>query len=66
MIVGIPTEVKNNEFRVAMTPAGVHELVRNGHEVMIQKGAGAGSSISDTEFSAAGARIVEKADDVWG
>ena len=66
MIVGIPTEVKNNEFRVAMTPAGVHELVRNGHEVVIQKGAGAGSSISDTEFSAAGARIVEKADDVWG
>ncbi|HEX6326107.1 MAG TPA: alanine dehydrogenase [Jiangellaceae bacterium] len=66
MIVGIPTEVKNNEFRVAMTPAGVHELVRNGHEVVIQKGAGAGSSISDAEFSAAGARIVEKADDVWG
>ena len=66
MIVGIPTEVTNNEFRVALTPAGVHELVRNGHEVVIQKGAGAGSSISDAEFSAAGARIVEKADDVWG
>ncbi|HEX5994666.1 MAG TPA: alanine dehydrogenase [Jiangellales bacterium] len=66
MIVGVPTEVKNNEFRVAMTPAGVHELVRNGHEVVIQDGAGAGSSISDAEFAAAGARIVEQADDVWG
>jgi alanine dehydrogenase len=66
VIVGIPTEVKNNEFRVAMTPAGVHELVRNGHEVVIQQGAGAGSSIADIEFAAAGAQIVEKADDVWG
>jgi alanine dehydrogenase len=65
VIVGIPTEVKNNEFRVAMTPPGVHELVRNGHEVVIQQGAGAGSSIADTEFAAAGAQIVEKADDVW-
>ncbi|HEX6338665.1 MAG TPA: alanine dehydrogenase [Jiangellaceae bacterium] len=65
MIVGIPTEVKNNEFRVAMTPAGVHELVSNDHEVVIQQGAGAGSSISDGEFAAAGARIVETADGVW-
>ncbi|HEU4543995.1 MAG TPA: alanine dehydrogenase [Jiangellaceae bacterium] len=66
MLVGIPTEVKNNEFRVAMTPAGVHELVRNGHEVVIQQGAGVGSSISDAEYAAAGAQIADKADDVWG
>jgi alanine dehydrogenase len=65
-LVGIPTEIKNNEFRVAMTPAGVHELVRNGHEVVIQHGAGVGSSISDAEYVAAGAQIVDKADNVWG
>ena len=66
MLVGVPTEVKNNEFRVAITPAGVHELVRNGHEVLIQHGAGVGSSISDAEYVAAGARIADTADDVWG
>jgi alanine dehydrogenase len=49
-----------------MTPAGVHELVRNGHEVVIQQGAGVGSSISDAEYAAAGAQIADKADDVWG
>jgi alanine dehydrogenase len=49
-----------------MTPAGVHELVRNGHEVVIQLGAGVGSSISDAEYAAAGAQIADKADDVWG
>ena len=47
MRIAVPTEVKNNEFRVAITPVGVHELVRRGHEVYIQKGAGVGSSISD-------------------
>ncbi|HEX6235100.1 MAG TPA: alanine dehydrogenase [Jiangellaceae bacterium] len=66
MFVGVPTEVKNNEFRVAITPAGVHELVRNGHEVVIQHGAGVGSSISDAEYVAAGAQIADTADDVWG
>jgi alanine dehydrogenase len=65
VLVGIPTEVKDNEFRVAITPAGVHELVRNGHDVVIQRGAGEGSSISDAEFIAAGARILDSADDVW-
>ena len=65
MLVGIPTEVKDYEFRVAITPAGVHELVRNGHEVVVQHGAGSGSSISDDEFRAAGARIVDDADDIW-
>ncbi len=63
--VGIPREVKNNEFRVAITPAGVHELVRGGHEVVLERGAGLGSSITDEEYTAAGARILGTADEVW-
>jgi alanine dehydrogenase len=63
--VGIPREIKNNEFRVAITPAGVFELTRAGHRVLIEAGAGAGSSIADADFVAAGATIVEGADDVW-
>lgn len=63
--VGIPREVKNNEFRVAITPAGVHELVRHGHQVVIERNAGVGSSITDDEFVAAGARILPTADEVW-
>ncbi|WP_250033580.1 alanine dehydrogenase [Paractinoplanes maris] len=66
MKVGIPSEVKNNEFRVAITPAGVYELRRAGHDVLVQAGAGAGSSITDGDFIAAGATILETADDVWG
>ena len=65
MLVGIPTEVKNNEFRVAITPAGVHEFVRHGHDVLVEAGAGLGSSIRDEEYRAAGARIVAEAADVW-
>ncbi|WP_189036210.1 alanine dehydrogenase [Streptomyces daqingensis] len=65
MKVGIPREVKNNEFRVAITPAGAHELVRNGHQVVIEEGAGAGSSIPDGEYVAAGAEILGSADEVW-
>ena len=65
MKVGVPKEVKNNEFRVAITPAGVHELVRNGHEVFIQQDAGVGSSIPDADFVTAGAQILPTADDVW-
>ncbi|MER5476575.1 alanine dehydrogenase [Streptomyces sp. NPDC002734] len=65
MKVGIPREVKNNEFRVAITPPGVHELVRNGHEVVVERNAGLGSSITDEEYVAAGARILETADEVW-
>jgi alanine dehydrogenase len=64
-LVGIPAEVKNNEYRVAMTPAGVHELTTHGHEVLVEAGAGAGSSIRDEEYVAAGARIAGAADDVW-
>jgi alanine dehydrogenase len=66
MKVGVPRELKNHEYRVAITPAGVHELVRDGHEVVIEAGAGAGSSIPDEDFTAAGAKILPDADDVWG
>lgn len=66
MKIGVPREVKNNEFRVAITPAGVHELVRHGHEVVIEHEAGVGSSIPDETFVAAGAQILATADDVWG
>ncbi|MEU3406351.1 alanine dehydrogenase [Streptomyces sp. NPDC006670] len=65
MKVGIPREVKNNEFRVAITPAGVHELVRNGHQVFIEQNAGVGSSITDAEYVSAGAEILGTADEVW-
>ena len=65
MKVGIPREVKNHEYRVAITPAGVHELSRNGHEVFIETDAGVGSSITNDEFVAAGAQILPTADDVW-
>jgi alanine dehydrogenase len=63
--VGIPREVKNNEYRVAITPSGVHELVSHGHEVFVQQEAGVGSSINDQDYVAAGARILATADDVW-
>src|SRR5258708_798049 len=65
MYVGIPTETKNNEFRVAITPSGVAELTRRGHEVLIQAGAGEGSSIPDSEFKAAGAQLIAAAEGVW-
>lgn len=65
MRVGIPTEIKNNEYRVAITPAGVAELVHHGHEVLVQSGAGEGSAIHDADFIAAGAMMVDTADQVW-
>ena len=65
MKVGIPSEVKNNEFRVAITPAGVHELTRHGHEVFVQRDAGIGSSIPNDDYVGAGAKIIDTADDVW-
>ena len=60
MKVGVPKEVKNHEYRVAITPVGVHELVAHGHEVLVQKGAGEGSSIPDEEYVAAGATIARR------
>jgi alanine dehydrogenase len=65
MLIGVPTEIKNNENRVAITPAGAHELTRRGHDVLIQSGAGTGSGISDEQYTAAGARLTPKADKVW-
>jgi alanine dehydrogenase len=66
MRIGVPKEVKNHEYRVAITPIGVHELVANGHEVVVQKDAGVGSQIDDAEYVAAGATIIDSADEVWG
>ncbi|MFF0815151.1 alanine dehydrogenase [Rhodococcus sp. NPDC003318] len=65
MRIGIPRELKNHEYRVAMTPGGVHELVTHGHQVLVETGAGAGSSMTDDDYRAAGARIVADADTVW-
>ncbi len=65
MRISVPTEVKNNEYRVALTPAGVHDLVLAGHEVFVQSGAGAGSSMPDDEYRAAGAVLVDDAAEVW-
>lgn len=65
MRVGIPTEIKNNENRVAVTPPGVDALVRRGHEVVVQAGAGTGSRITDEDYERSGARIVDTAAEVW-
>jgi alanine dehydrogenase len=65
MLVGVPREVKNHEYRVAITPAGVLELVHHGHDVLVEAGAGEGSSLPDHDYVAAGAKIVPTAADVW-
>ncbi len=65
MIVGIPREVKDNEYRVALTPEGARELTGAGHQVLIEDGAGAGSSISQQRYERAGAEIVATAEEVW-
>lgn len=65
MRVGVPKEIKNNEYRVALTPGGARVLVKAGHEVFIQKGAGEGSSFSDKEYEDVGAKILSTAGDVF-
>ncbi|MBY0512414.1 MAG: alanine dehydrogenase, partial [Gemmataceae bacterium] len=65
MIVGVPKEIKSDEYRVAMTPAGVEELTRAGHRVLIEAAAGTGSGISDEMYTANGAEIVAATADVW-
>ncbi len=65
MIVGVPKEIKNNEFRVSTTPSGVHAFVTAGHEVLVETNAGLGSAITDQDYIAAGAKIVSTADEVW-
>lgn len=66
MIIGVPGEIKDNENRVAISPAGVDALVRAGHEVLIEKGAGEGSGFPDEAFSEYGAKIIDSAEKVWG
>ncbi|MET8006392.1 alanine dehydrogenase [Nonomuraea glycinis] len=65
MKVGVPREVKNTEHRVALTPAGAHELVRHGHQVFVEREAGLGSAVPDADFQSAGAAILPDADAVW-
>lgn len=65
MLVGIPKEIKNNEFRVSTTPAGVNALVNAGHTVYVEKSAGLGSAITDADYVKAGATILDTADEVW-
>src|SRR5258708_38051375 len=66
MKIGVPSEIKIHEYRVALTPAGVRELTAHGHEVLVQKGAGDGSSLDDDAYVAAGATIIPDPDEVWG
>ncbi len=66
MIIGIPKEIKADEYRVGMTPGGVRELTARGHEVLVARAAGVGSAIDDVEYETAGARIVPTAQDVFG
>lgn len=66
MRIGVPTEVKPQEYRVAITPIGVRELVSRGHEVVIQRGAGEGSAITDDQYVAQGGTILSDAEEVWG
>ena len=63
--IAVPREIKNHEYRVALTPAGVHELTAHGHDVFVEAGAGLGSAITDEEYLAAGAKVLAKAEDVW-
>ena len=64
-IIGVPKEIKTDEYRVAMTPAGVEEHTDDGHEVLIQAGAGQGSGIGDEQYAAHGAKIITAAADIW-
>ncbi len=65
MIIGVPAEIKNNEFRVGLTPAGAAEFIRHGHEVIVEKGAGAGSSFTDQMYEHVGARFLDTAEEIF-
>src|SRR5215471_8521245 len=65
-VIGVPKEIKVDEYRVAMIPVGVDELTRAGHKVLIQSGAGQGSGISDEQYAGYGAEIVSDAASIWG
>ena len=66
MLVGVPREIKNNEYRVAMTPAGVQQLIEQGHQVLVETMAGDGSRFTDEQYARVGAKIVPTAADAWG
>jgi alanine dehydrogenase len=63
--IAVPKEIKNHEYRVALTPAGAHELTAHGHDVFVEAGAGLGSAITDEEYLAAGAKVLATAEEVW-
>ena len=65
MLIGVPKEIKDHEYRVGVTPAGVHALVQHGHEVLVEAQAGARVGFPDAEYQAAGARIVPGPREVW-
>jgi alanine dehydrogenase len=65
MIVGVPKEIKKDEYRVALLPVGVHELTRRGHQVLIEAGAGLGSGLSDQQYQAEGATIVRNSREIF-
>ena len=65
MIIGVPKEIKNNEFRVGLTPSGVNSFINNGHKVLIQKGAGIGSGFKDSDYEDVGAILKDKIDDIY-
>ncbi len=65
MIIGVPKEIKNNEYRVSLTPGGAHQLVREGHRVLVQRGAGEGSGFTDEEYAQTGAELIADAAEVW-
>ena len=65
MIVGVPTEIKNQEYRVAMTPQGVPSLTREGHETLVQRGAGTGSGFSDEKYASSRAQLVDSPEAVY-
>ena len=65
MIIGVPKEIKNNEFRVSVTPSGVQAYIAAGHQVLVEKNAGLGSGISDADYIQVGAKILDSADELW-
>lgn len=65
MLIGVPKEIKNHEYRVAITPSGVVDFVKNNHQVIIEKDAGIGSAITNEEYEKAGAKIINSAHEIW-
>ena len=65
MIIGLPREIKDNEYRVAVTPGGVRHLVENGHTVLVEHNAGVGSGFGNAEYEWVGGRLVPRAEDAW-